>query len=282
MAQHVEDLIGDAVYDLGGARIGKVKRVYVDNSSGAPTWASVSTGMFSEDSLVPLAGAQLREDATEVQVRVRKDAVKSAPHLAHDGLITQDSENELFVHYGIDPNRAGWDDYGRHAGQPDLGETRAAGLTGAAGTATPKTTTPKPTTPMAAAPDTHAMRDRVDFLVRSEERLNIGTEEMESGRARLHKYVVTEEQTITVPTSHEEVHIEREPITDPAAVPTDWGEQEREVTLHEERVTVEKETVPVERVRMVVDRVEGEQTVTETVRKERIDIEGADRGDTRR
>ncbi|NUP28649.1 MAG: PRC and DUF2382 domain-containing protein [Nocardia sp.] len=268
MAQHVEDLIGDAVYDLGGAKIGKVKRVYVDNASGAPTWASVSTGLFSEDSLVPLAGAQMRDDPTELQVRVHKEAVKTAPHLAHDGLITQDSENDLFVHYGVDPNRAGWEEYGRHAGTGTGRESRAGGPAGTTGTAAPEPTRPDmPTT------------RRPEFLVRSEERLNIGTRQEVSGHARLHKYVVSEEQTVTVPTSHEEVHIEREPITDTSALPADFGEQEQEVTLHQDRVTVDKEKVPVERVRLVVAQVEEDQTITETVRKERIEIEGMDRDD---
>ncbi|XOZ90351.1 YsnF/AvaK domain-containing protein [Nocardia testacea] len=115
--------------------------------------------------------------------------------------------------------------------------------------------------------------------MRSEERLNIGTRQEVSGHARLHKYVVSEEQTITVPTSHEEIRVEREPITDVSALPADFGDQEQEVTLHADRVTVEKEMVPVERIRLIVDRVEDEQTVTETVRKERIEVEGLDRDD---
>lgn len=271
MAQHVEDLIGDAVYDLGGTKIGKVKRVYVDNASGAPTWASVSTGLFSEDSLVPLAGAQLRQDPAELQVRVHKEAVKSAPHLAHDGLITQDSENDLFVHYGVDPNRSGWEDYGRHAGPPARAAGRATGGPGTTGRVAPGATTPD-------RDDTR----RPDFLVRSEERLNIGTRQEVSGRARLRKYVVSEEQTITVPTSHEEIRIEREPVTDVSALPADFGDQEQEVTLHADRVTVDKEMVPVERIRLVIDQVEDEQTITETVRKERIEIDGLDRDDERR
>jgi hypothetical protein len=90
MAQHVEDLIGDAVYDLGGAKIGKVKRVYVDNASGAPTWASVSTGLFSEDSLVPLAGARLRDDPARRSPRPRDSAgavaAPAAPPVSHSGM----------------------------------------------------------------------------------------------------------------------------------------------------------------------------------------------------
>ncbi|WP_282780274.1 MULTISPECIES: YsnF/AvaK domain-containing protein [unclassified Nocardia] len=86
---------------------------------------------------------------------------------------------------------------------------------------------------------------------------------------------MTEEQTVTVPTTHEEVRIEREPITDPrTAERVDIGEEEREVTLHEDRLSVDTEAVPVERVRLAVDEVEDSQTVSGTVRKERFDTEG--------
>ena len=49
-------------------------------------------------------------------------------------------------------------------------------------------------------------------MTRSEEQLRVGTESVQTGRVRLHKYVVTEQQNVTVPVSHEEVRIEREPI----------------------------------------------------------------------
>ena len=48
----------------------------------------------------------------------------------------------------------------------------------------------------------------------SEERLNVGTQTQETGRARLRKYVTTENVTQTVPVQREEVRLEREPITD--------------------------------------------------------------------
>ena len=51
-------------------------------------------------------------------------------------------------------------------------------------------------------------------MTRSEEQLRVGTETVEAGRARLRKYVVTENVSTTVPVSHEEVRVEREPITD--------------------------------------------------------------------
>ena len=68
-----------------------------------------------------------------------------------------------------------------------------------------------------------------------------------------------------------------EPITDPTRDTAMDGpeitEAVHEVTLTTERPVVAKETVPVERVRLAKDVVTEEQTVTETVRKEQIEVE---------
>ncbi|WP_051133430.1 PRC-barrel domain-containing protein [Nocardia paucivorans] len=118
MSQRTEQIIGDTVYDPNGDKIGKVKRVYVDNMSGELTWAAVSTGLFGTDSLVPLSGAGMREDkAGGLQVQVPKEAVKSAPRMEGDGLITPEAEDELLIHYGMDPRHTGRDDYNPTAGQ---------------------------------------------------------------------------------------------------------------------------------------------------------------------
>jgi uncharacterized protein (TIGR02271 family) len=118
-----------------------------------------------------------------------------------------------------------------------------------------------------------------DAMTRSEGRLRVGTERVETGRARLRKYVVTENVTQTVPVSHEEVRVEREPITDANATAAMDGpaisEEEHEVVLHEERPVVAKETVPVERVRLDTDTVTDQETVSDEVRKEQIDLDDA-------
>jgi len=56
---------------------------------------------------------------------------------------------------------------------------------------------------------------------------------------------------------------------------SDLSSEEVELTLTEEQVVVDKEVVPVERIRLDKEVVSGEQTVEETVRKERVDVEGA-------
>jgi len=107
---------------------------------------------------------------------------------------------------------------------------------------------------------------------------------VEAGRARLRKYVVTENVTRTVPVSHEEVRVQREPITDAnvgnALDGPAISEDEHEVVLHAEQPVVTKEAVPVERVRLDTETVTEQQQVTDTVRKEQVDTDGIT--DTRR
>ncbi|WP_330229551.1 PRC-barrel domain-containing protein [Nocardia sp. NBC_00508] len=203
MTEMLEMLIGSSVYDPGGAKIGKVKRVYVDNNSGSPTWVAVSTGLFSADALVPLAGAEHRADSGILQVQVEKDAVKTAPQLDHNGQISPQAEQELFDHYQIDPDQAAWDVYGRQP-LPDQPPRADAGM------------------------------------VRSEERCDTGAEHEDLGMARMRTYLESEEETLRMPASGDGMRIRREPMTDPYAVDSaDLGTKEPEAVPHEERLTDE-------------------------------------------
>ena len=114
-----------------------------------------------------------------------------------------------------------------------------------------------------------------EAMTRSEEQLKVGTEKVATGKARLRKFIVTEQQTVTVPVRREEVTLEREPITDAnvenAMDGPELSEEEHEMTLHEEQVVVDKIVVPVERVKMSKNIVSDDQQVTEDVRKEQIE-----------
>ena len=114
-------------------------------------------------------------------------------------------------------------------------------------------------------------------MTRSEEQLHVGTEKVEAGRARLRKYVVTETQRVDVPVSHEEVRLEREPITDAnrdaAYSGGDITDEEHEVTLRAERPVVSTEAEPVERVRLGKEKVTGRETVSGKVRKEQVELD---------
>jgi uncharacterized protein (TIGR02271 family) len=253
-----QQYIGRNAVDLEGNKIGKIGQVYLDDRTGDPLWVTVSTGLFgNRQSFAPIAGSAFEGD--DVRLAVSKDTIKDAPNVDDDEHINSDEQNALYEYYGdtISSRSAGVQETGR----PGLGDRQAAEYDttgtvsqGQAGTVT-------------GAGD--------DAMTRSEERLNVGKETVEAGRARLRKYVVTENVTRTVPVSHEEVRLEREPITeanrDAALSGEPISEEEHEVTLQAERPVVEKEAVPVERVRLATDTVTEDAQVSDSVRKEQID-----------
>lgn len=170
-------------------------------------------------------------------VSYTKAQVKDAPSVEPDGHLDPDEEQALYQHYGLE------------GGAPE-------------GTGTGRDT---------SGPDTD------DAMTRSEEELAVGTRSQEVGKVRLRKYVVTENVTTTVPVSHEEVRVEREPITDEgraaAEAGADISEEEHEVTLHADEVVTDKTTVAKERVRLDKETVTEDQQVSDEVRKERIETD---------
>jgi uncharacterized protein (TIGR02271 family) len=218
---------------------------------------------------VPLAGAS--PDGENLRVSVTKDQVKDAPSVDPDGELSEQEEGRLFEHYGVPYTRQG---SVTAQGLPADGGNYAAGLAAGRNDAEES----------AAGHSDAEGRDSSgpttdQAMTRSEEELRIGTTERESGRARLRKYVVTDQVTKTVPVQREEVRLEREPITDQnvgqAMDGPEISEEEHEVVLHEEEPVVEKRAVPQERVHLGKDTISEEREVSEEVRKERIESEGS-------
>ena len=260
----VRDVIGSTLYDSDGDKVGKVGQLYLDDATGRPEWVTVSTGFFgTRESFVPLGNASFSDDG--LSVPFSKDKIKDAPNvdLEADGHLSEDQEAELYRYYGLESAETGY------SGQ--VTDTSSAEYA-AAGTGSDRDSDGYDT----SGPETD------DAMTRSEERINVGTQRQEAGRARLRKYVVTEQVQQTVPVRREEVRVEREPITeanrDAALSGPAISEEEHEVVLHEERPVVEKEAVPVERVRLSKETVEDAVTVQDEVRKEQIETDGdADR-----
>jgi len=253
-------VIGRTAVDPSGDKIGKIGQVYLDDSSGQPAWLTVSTGMFgTRQSFAPLSGAV--SDGDNVRLAVTKDRVKDAPNVDDDGHLSPEEEQALYDYYASDIGTAGTSAPTSVETAPGSGEAGYTGEPGGPGHDT-------------SGPNTD------DAMTRSEEQLRVGTQQVETGKARLRKYVVTEHVTQTVPVSHEEVRIEREPITDANIGDATDGpaisEEEHEVTLHAERPVVQKEAVPVERVRLDTATVSDEETVDEELRKEQIDTDVED------
>ena len=248
-------LQGQPVLGQNGEKIGTAENVYLDNQTNRPEWVEVKTGLFgTKSALVPLADAQ-PDPAGGIRLPYDKAQIKGAPHHDPDSELSETEEAELFSYYDLPYN-----------GVTVTADTDRAAFAPAphAGTAGDDT----------SGPNTD------DAMTRSEERLQVGTQSVEVGRARLRKYLVTEQVHQTVPVTHEEVRVEREPITEAnrgaAYSGPDLSEEEHEVVLTAERPVVAKETVPVERVRLDTQTVTEEAQISETVRKEKIDTDGVE------
>jgi|SRR3954451_22031871 len=270
--QDARQAIGTTVYSANGDKIGKVGQLFLDDETQRPEFVTVNTGLFgTNETFIPVADAELSGD--RLTVPFDKDRVKDAPNVAADGgHLDRDEEQRLYEYYGLSySNRSSDSGYetGTNTGYEtgtttgyESGTTGEAGFTGGERSAGHDV----------SGPNTD------EAMTRSEEQVQVGKTQEQAGRARLRKYVVTEQETHTVPVRKERAVLETEPITDAnvgeATSGPDISEEEHEVTLHEERPVVEKTTTPVERVRLGTQEVTEEQTVSEEVRKERIEAEG--------
>lgn len=235
----LETLYDCEVIDNKGERIGSVKQVWLDDTSGAPAWAEVHTGLFGlKESFVPIQQGNISSGA--IVVPVAKEQVKDAPRIDVDGQhMSDDQQQKLYRHYGLIP-RPKRGEHDRLAGRPDDDQS----------------------------------------VTRSEERLDVGTRDVEAGRVRLVKHVVTEQRDVTVPVSHEEVHVVREPARGETA--GTFADEEAEVVLHREEPVVQKRAVPVERVRLEKETVTEQRKVSGEIRKEQVDVERDDEPGERR
>jgi uncharacterized protein (TIGR02271 family) len=269
--QDISSIIGSTAVDNDGDKLGKVGQVYLDDQTGNPEWATISTGLFgTKETFVPLTEATVSGDT--LRLPYEKAKVKDAPRIDAEGHLSPAEEEELYRYYGVGTGTAGYTDTTTDTTTGTAGYTdTTTGTAGTAGYVDTDTNRHGTVGHDTSGPTTD------DAMTRSEEQLRVGTETVEAGRARLRKYVVTENVTTTVPVSHEEVRIEREPITDANVGDALDGpaisEEEHEVVLHAERPVVAKEAVPVERVRLDTETVTEQETVSDSVRKEQIDTD---------
>ncbi|SDP28237.1 conserved domain-containing protein [Nakamurella panacisegetis] len=252
-AQGPEAYVGKTAVDPQGDKIGSVGEVYVNDESGQPDWITVNTGLFGmKENFAPLRGSTF--DGDNLVLPFDKSVVKDAPDVPDSSHLDPDEQQSLYSYYGQYLGGAA----GTYAETGTNNEYARGNTRGAHGYDTSGPTTD-------------------EAMTRSEEHLNVGTQQVEAGRARLRKYVVTEQQTVSVPVSHEEVRIEREPITDASRGDAVDGpaisEEEHEVVLHAEQPVISTEAVPVERVKIGTETVTENQNVSGEVRKEQVEVE---------
>jgi len=229
--------IGQTAYDTNGDEIGRVETIYEDDDGAGPEWFAIST--TGTGGHVSFAPVQgATFDGGRLRLRWDNGIIRDAPRCPADGHLSPEEEARLYEYYGMDRSSATTDTSTPSTGRTDSGD---------------------------------------DAMTRSEEELDVDTRSREAGRARLRKWVETEQVNVTVPVRREVARLVTEPITDSnigkAMDGPEITDNEYDVVLTEEEVVVDKKVVPKERVRLEKDVVEEQRQVTEEVRKERIGFE---------
>jgi uncharacterized protein (TIGR02271 family) len=234
MTTQAEELLGAQVTGADGKVVGTVEQVFRDDVDGTPAWARVRSGKTGR--FVPLGSSQVTRDGLSVPYDTQK--IMGGPNIDAGQHMSAAQAEELSRYYGL----------------------------------TVPTQQTQQTQQMQTQQQSRGQLTDEEWLVRQEERLQVGKEMLETGRIRLHRYVDVEPIEQAVHVYHEEYDIERMPVNADERT-HDFAEAEQEIILHEERAVLRKELVPVERVRLIARRVEEDKSVRDEIRRERIEIE---------
>ena len=179
--EHIDRLVGSSanVIDPEGNKIGSLGQLYLDDTTDAPNWATVKTGLLGmSETFVPLNEAVT--DGDDIRVPYTKDQIKDAPRIDSDEHLNEADEDRLYQHYslaGAGSFNTGYSGTAGNTGYTDTegmagtegyeGTTGAAGYAGTTGTAGTGYDTSGPTTD--------------DAMTRSEEQLHVGKEARKPG-----------------------------------------------------------------------------------------------------
>lgn len=101
LKEQLDTLLDATAFDSTGTKVGAVRQVYADDASGKLTFATVSTGIFSADAIVPLHGARLLDD--ELHVDHTRAVIRDSPRPENtEDALTPEQEVTLLEHYGLE------------------------------------------------------------------------------------------------------------------------------------------------------------------------------------
>lgn len=257
--QSPDQLFGREVTDSNGNKIGKVDGVWVDDATNALEFIGVKIGMLmGKTHIIPVDQGQT--SGGTISVPYDESKIKDAPSFGADDELSPDDEDGIYSYYGVDRS-TGQSPSGLPAGEQTRGYT----------TTDTNTRDYQKTDTNTRDYDTSGTGERGMKL--SEEQLQVGKRQVESGRVRLRKVVRTEHQEVPVELRREEVTIERVSASG-AAVPGDaFREEEIDVPVMREEAVVNKQARVTGEVQLNKTTETETQTVGGDVRSEDVEVE---------
>ncbi len=251
------DLFDYSVVDQAGENLGTLHSMWNHAETGKLEFLGVKTGwLFGSNHVVPADKAKIDGTARTIQVPYSLDLIKDAPTVDADATITDEEEAEIYHYYGS----------ARGTATSSTTGTAAAGLTAA-------TTATAPVAPAKAQAGTVKAGDDIEVALR-EEQVKVGKRTVEAGSVRLRKVIRTEIVNQPVEIRREEVVVERVSADQvkAGAATSDFKDEVIDVPLTREEAVVAKEAVVTGAVRLHKTAEAETQNVSETVRKEDVEV----------
>ncbi len=238
-------LIGYNVEDQHGHEVGTVNNVWVDENNGQPVLLGVKTGwIFGKNHVVPVSSAEANHSKRLLRLPFTEAKIKDAPSYNENAEIQDNEVREIFSYYSIETQPTSRSS----SQQEEFMQSNTGG----------------------------ARVDQEANVKLHEERVKIGKREVESGGVRIRKIVRTETVSEPVELRREEVVIERVPTegsadaSDPTA---SFSEEDIFIPLRREEAVVEKQSRVREEVRVGKKTEVEHDNISETVRREDVEIE---------
>ncbi len=237
--------LGRQVLDSEGNQLGRIRDIYEDEETGQASWASVQGGILGTSTYyIPLNDAHL--DDADVRVNYDYDMIRAAPKM-HGDEFGKDMASELSNYY--------------HHPQSE--------------TVANNTVTDNLDIDDDVVDEDNVVTDKSVDL--HKEQLDIDTEARPYAKARLHKYTVTRNETITVPIveEHAKLVFDDSPSARTDVTP-DFGDRDVEIVLNREEPVVTKQVVRAGTARVQIEQTQREVPITAEIREEKVDLVDAD------
>lgn len=270
--------MGATAYVAGGQQIGTVRDVLVDDSYGKIRYLLVDPdgGSLEGARIIPIGLARVEDDGVYFD-GLSTAQLSSMHRYSADEEYTFDIQSSDERMLRGDTGNTGMTTSttetvsGTSAGMTGTG-IAGAGMTGMAAAGTGAT-----------GSYNYRDEDTSDQMFKTpgrlqllEERLTVGKERYLAGQVEIGKHVETHQETVNVPLQREEIVIERHAVTDARPVQGDVfagsANETVRVELEAERANVSKQAVVTEEVEVSKRTVTEQQTVTDTVGREVLDV----------
>jgi PRC-barrel domain len=102
MSANDPGLVGRTLMGLDGHKIGRIKSIYVNSSTGEPEWVAIDLGGLLADKLGFAPVARVTSEGDVAIVDFDKKHLKHAPTTRSEGVLSPSENEALYHYYGID------------------------------------------------------------------------------------------------------------------------------------------------------------------------------------